>query len=273
MPVLPQIASLWLGPRLTFLEQVCLKSFYNLGHRVVLFSYEKIENMPDGIESGDANDILPLGNISRNKDNGSPASYSDKFRYHMLSKEDYVWVDTDACCIRPFPAEPYYYAKYFKQSVNNSVLRLPKSSRTLAHLIDFVSSDYPDLPEGLYNSRPKLLHYRERRRAGEAVHISELDHETWGPHALTFFLTQTGEMQYAMETSVLNPISAYDIGKTIRPLARVQLDLPQECHSVHLYGTRIRQILRKFGGRPLATSFLDTLCKKHGIDPSQAPIS
>lgn len=53
-PYLAEIASLWIGDRLTWLEQLCLKSFADAGHHTTLYSYKKIENLPDGVHSADA---------------------------------------------------------------------------------------------------------------------------------------------------------------------------------------------------------------------------
>ena len=46
MKPLPNIASLWIGGRLSWLEQLCLKSFADQGHRTTLYSrmqgYEQV---------------------------------------------------------------------------------------------------------------------------------------------------------------------------------------------------------------------------------------
>jgi len=55
---LPEIASLWIGERLSWLEQLCLKSFADAGHHITLYSYDPIENVPDGVETADAGEIL-----------------------------------------------------------------------------------------------------------------------------------------------------------------------------------------------------------------------
>ena len=47
---LPIVASLWIGGRLSFLEQVCLKSFVDHGHRTILYTYGAVAGVPDGVE-------------------------------------------------------------------------------------------------------------------------------------------------------------------------------------------------------------------------------
>ena len=45
-----QIAALWIGGALSFLEQLCLKSFVDAGHAIRLYAYEPIPNVPEGVE-------------------------------------------------------------------------------------------------------------------------------------------------------------------------------------------------------------------------------
>ena len=52
MNALPELHSLWIGPRLTWLEQLCLVSWLAHGHRAVLWTYEPVENLPPGVEVG-----------------------------------------------------------------------------------------------------------------------------------------------------------------------------------------------------------------------------
>ena len=54
-----QIAMLWMRGSLSFLEQLCVQSFLDAGHHVVLYSYEPIGHVPDGVELRDAGEILP----------------------------------------------------------------------------------------------------------------------------------------------------------------------------------------------------------------------
>ena len=58
-----QIGALWMEGRLSFLEQLCLKSFVDAGHHVVLYHYGPLFGVPDGIELKDANAVLPRRNF------------------------------------------------------------------------------------------------------------------------------------------------------------------------------------------------------------------
>ena len=102
MTRLPDIASLWIGDRLSWLEQLCLKSFADAGHRVRLYSYAGIDNLPEGVLAGDANDIFPGEPMYRHAKNGSPAIHADLFRLNLLARTESIWVDADMYCLRPF---------------------------------------------------------------------------------------------------------------------------------------------------------------------------
>ena len=60
---LPIVASLWIGGRLSFLEQVCLKSFVDHGHRTILYTYGAVAGVPDGVEVLDAKSGAHLGHV------------------------------------------------------------------------------------------------------------------------------------------------------------------------------------------------------------------
>jgi len=69
---LPTIGMLWLEGPLSFLEQMCLLSFVSNGHKVVLFHYGEVENVPEGIELVSANEI----SLKRLSPNRTSSDYS-----------------------------------------------------------------------------------------------------------------------------------------------------------------------------------------------------
>ncbi|MEM8802720.1 MAG: hypothetical protein AAGF55_09310, partial [Pseudomonadota bacterium] len=98
-----QIAMLWMRGSLSFLEQLCAQSFLDAGHHVVLYSYEPIGCVPDGVEMRDAAEVLPQREEIVHGRSGSPAPHADLFRYRLLSQtDDLIWADTDAYCRKPF---------------------------------------------------------------------------------------------------------------------------------------------------------------------------
>ena len=73
------IQSLWIGPSLSKLEQVCLKSFIDNDMEFHLYTYEDVDNVPDGVIIKDGNTILDKSEIFR-YNNGSVSAFSNLFR-------------------------------------------------------------------------------------------------------------------------------------------------------------------------------------------------
>jgi hypothetical protein len=99
------VQSLWIGGRLTVMERLAIRSFIANGHTFHLYCYDEIDDVPDGAVLKDANDILPRRDVFSYSDGfakGSPAAFSNFFRYKLLLDRGGWWVDTDVVCLRPF---------------------------------------------------------------------------------------------------------------------------------------------------------------------------
>lgn len=267
-----QVAALWIGGSLSFLEELCLKSFVDAGQHCVLFTYEGVDNVPEGVEIRDAADIMPNPTIHRHERTNSPALFSDRFRYVMLDKmDDTIWVDTDAYCMRRFTTPNGHFHGYEKpDGVNGGVLGLPKDSETLGQLLEFTSDPYA-IPE--WFPADMQLDYARRRDAGNPVHASEMPWGVWGPRALTHFLTKTGEIRYSLPQAALYPVHYRDRMKMTTPGADLSEFITDETFSIHFYGRRMRaRISQKFGGVPRPRSLIGRLLTKHGIDPRKNPL-
>jgi hypothetical protein len=96
------IQTMWIGPRLTTMEQLCIKSFLRNGHPFHLYVYEDVEGVPEGTVVLDGNEILPASRIFQYKEHKSYAGFSNFFRYRLLLEKGGWWVDTDMVCLAPF---------------------------------------------------------------------------------------------------------------------------------------------------------------------------
>jgi hypothetical protein len=267
-----QIAALWIGGSLSYLEQLCLKSFVDVGHHVKLYSYEPIDNAPDGIEHADANKVLPQTNFLRHERTNSPALHSDLFRYHLLAKNDRtIWADTDAYCVKRFEAPTgHFFAWESETGVNGGVLGLPRDSDALAELVEFTSDEFA-VPEWYGDAyRDELL---AKKADGTPVHAGEMPWGVWGPHALTHFLKKTGEIEHALPRVALYPFAFHERKLMLRAGLDPADYVTDETYSIHFYGRRMAsRILSKFDGIPRPRSVIGVLLKKHGIDPLAAPL-
>lgn len=268
----PTIAMLWIEGPLSFVEQLCIQSFLDIGHRVVLYHYGPLENVPDGVELADANEILPSTTFLTHGRTGSPAVHADKFRYRMLSKStNTIWADTDAYCLRPFESiDGRFYGWESDTLINNGVLGLPADSDALTRLIAFTSDEY-SIPTWYGEEYTAKL--QAAKHAGQPIGAGEQPWGVWGPHALSHFLHTTGESKYALPREALYPFSF----KERRLILRRNLDaspyITENTLSIHLYGRRIRSRLAAHeGGTPHPQSIMGQLLVKHGIDPDKAPV-
>ncbi len=273
MSVEYQVAALWMGGALSYLEQLCLKSFVDAGQSIKLYHYDPVTHVPDGVELADANAILPLTDHLTHGRTGSPALHSDVFRYHLLAKsERTIWADTDAYCVKPFTTpNGHFYAWESKTGLNGGVLGLPQDSETLRALIEFTADEYaiPTWYKPSYTEELQAL-----KAAGTPLHCSEQPWGVWGPHAITHFLKTTGEVRFALPQVALYPFHYADRQLMLRPGVRMEDFVTEETFSIHFYGRRMRARLRqKFAGIPKPRSVVGILLKKHGIDPMDAPLS
>lgn len=267
-----QIAALWMEGKLSFLEQLCLKSFVDAGHHVKLYHYGLLENVPEGIELADAAEILPRDANLAHARTGSPALHSDLFRYHLLAKNDRtIWADTDAYCMKPFTTETgHFFGWESRKHINGGVLGLPQDSDALAALLEFTSDEFAIPP---FYGEDYMRELEEKKAAGTPVHASEQPWGVWGPHAVTWFLHQTGEAKHALPQEALYPFPYRDRRKMLKPRLDVSQWVTENTVSVHLYGRRMRaRLVEREGGAPHPKSFLGELLRRHGINPADAPL-
>ena len=61
------VQSLWVGSELSELEILSIKSFQNVGHKFILYTYEKIKNIPPGTIIKDGNTIMKKKDLFKYK--------------------------------------------------------------------------------------------------------------------------------------------------------------------------------------------------------------
>jgi len=108
--ILPVIQSLWIGEKLTRLEQLSITSFLKQGHPYHLYVYDEVQGVPDGVILKDAVELVPSEKIFKYKDHDSYAGFSNLFRYKLLLEKGGYWVDADFICLQPFysPIDPEF---------------------------------------------------------------------------------------------------------------------------------------------------------------------
>lgn len=271
MAKLPEIASLWIGGNLSWVEQLCLKSFADHGHHITLYSYQPIDNLPAGVHAGDAAEIFPAEPMYRHAVTGSPAIHADLWRLNLLKKTQKIWVDTDVLCYRPFDfTRQTVFGWEKKDLVCNAVLGLPKNSRALKLLMDFFEDPYAIGPW----LKPRQIEALEAERdAGRPVHMTEQEWGFTGPGAVTWFLKQSGEIKYAASEKAFYPISFIDRNWLILSRFTPEESFTDETRGVHLWARRMKpRLLEQENNKPRRGSFLHRMLDQHELRPKDAPI-
>jgi len=270
-PALPTIASFWFGSDLSWLEALCIQSYLDRGHSFVLYTAHPTQGIPKGVEERSAREILwPAPFEMRAEDRLGVAVFSDIFRLHMMQRTDFIWVDLDAYCVKPFDFHTaYVFGQSHTGNFPTGVLRLPQDSATLALMTEFVRSPNPTQPW-----RGARMHRRNRRRArsGETWGIETLPWGSSGPKSFQHFLRHTKEDAHAMSPDVFYPLPPKELWKLHDPhIATAEIER-EDVHSVHVYGHQKRMMTQTLNGLPRRGSYLHRLCDRHEIDPTANPI-
>lgn len=264
---------LWMEGPLSYLEVLCIRSFIDAGHEVVLFHYGPLSNVPNGVQLEDAARIMARGeNDLVHKRTGSFALQSEAFRYRMLASEgDMIWADTDAYCLRPFESKTGYFLGWeTMRYISAGVLSLPQGSETLEALLSLTSDPYPIPTFYGPDYEQELIAARE---SGTPLHVTKQPLGVWGPHALTHFLQQTGEDIYALPCEALYPFSFGDRRQMLRRGFNADDLITNDTCSIHLFGRRLRKrLLQEPNALPHHKSLIGELLRKHCIDPKNAPL-
>ena len=137
------IQSLWVGPRLSTMERLSIRSFLANGHEFHLYCYAPIAGIPEGAIVKDAREIVPESDVEKFR---NLANFSDSFRYNLLLKKGGWWSDTDSVCLRPldfnqnyvFSSEVVRFGADLKGHTNCGNIKVPPAAK----LCDGAASKY-----------------------------------------------------------------------------------------------------------------------------------
>jgi hypothetical protein len=263
---LPTVASFWAGGPLSWIEQLSITSFLAAGHRYILYAPGPVTNPPSGVDLRPASLIFsPAWPI---EDRRSAVFFSDLFRAELLYKTNFIWADLNVVATRPLnPVNGHLYGMIKPHRVGSSVLGLPNDSNTLRLLRRFLSSPQP-VPEW----SPDREIWKERAEIGDRWSILDLTWGDAGPRALTYFLEATGEIKNALTQPALYPIGQGALHWLyVSGVPKHVIETPAT-HAVHVFGYTRGLIAKHHSGLPPAGGWLHMQCKRHGIDPENAPI-
>src|SRR5712692_1793699 len=102
------IQGLWIGSRLSAMEELSIRSFMAHGHEYHLYTYGQVENVPEGTVLRNANEIISFEKLFKYRDYDSYSGFSNHFRYKLLLQNGGWWADLDLICLRPFDFKAEY---------------------------------------------------------------------------------------------------------------------------------------------------------------------
>ena len=260
------VASLWIGERLQYLNQLCLKSHLRHGHPVTLYCTDEVTNAPEGVEVRKATEIMdiPMDIVEQT----SASFLSNVFRYKMIQKTGAIWIDCDAFCHAPFPDEwEHIYAGHgMRGALNCGVVGIPQKGELMDQLLDYYDN-LPDFPPW-WNDRQKRRMGRQDEKLPHPVRIYKTERTAFGPQAFTHFAKQTGDIKRAMPPEVLYPVPFQLNDIFYDPHGRVEGWFTDKTVSVHLYTNGTKPWWRK--NAPLENSYAWRMCQEVGITPEDA---
>lgn len=124
----------WQGGELPPLEWSCLESFVANGHRLRLFSFDRI-TVPSGVFLESAYNIAKKEDLFLFEDSFS--AYSNIFRYKFLLESGGWWIDSDVYCLTDdVPDCRYAWAHEDVRLINGAILKFPQGDRSLEGIKD-----------------------------------------------------------------------------------------------------------------------------------------
>lgn len=257
--------SLWVGPRLNYLERLCLASAAAAGHPFVLWSYEpdQLAGVPDGTDLRDAAEVMPRERLLRYRDTGSVALGANLWRIELLAKGLGCWVDMDFIFLRPLAFDtPYCFGWEYEDWINNAVLLAPAGSPMVA---DLQSIPQPNRRPPWFGPRRSLAFWWQRLRQGRI----ELEDYPWGTFSaglVTHVVKRNRLERYAQPADVFYPVRWKDAHLLYEPAEVVEAMVTERTCAVHMWHSRLEGLRDR---PPPPGSYIAKMCERFGIDPSE----
>ncbi|MFN3233071.1 MAG: glycosyltransferase [Alphaproteobacteria bacterium] len=232
------IKALWIGPEIGAIEQMSLLSFRAAGHPVELFVYEPVRGVPDEITLRDGRDILPEDRIVRHSRSGSPALFSDFFRFAVVAREGGIWADTDVIALQALGVgEPYLFGREDHRLINCAIYRAPPASELALFLADQALN--PRRLPG-WASRRSLSRVLGGWALGQYRGVADAPWGMYGPELLTAAIRKFGLESWCQDSDVFYPIGTKQVRLFFGPEEAVWSCLAETTRAIHLWRAELK---------------------------------
>jgi hypothetical protein len=234
--MLEPCVTLWIGPRLGRVERACLRSALRQGHRVALYCYDQVADIPEGVEVRDAAAILPADSIIHHH-SGSVALFANWFRYELQRREFGIWIDMDQYLVAPIETQrPHIFGWQDEGTIASGVLRIPGDSPLLPELIEL----FEERTIPFWLSRRQRVAAWLRRRATGRTGLSRMPWGSAGPRALTALARKHGLLGEALPVSAFYPMHYLEADWVRDPSRPPEAVLEAGTVGVHLWNEMIK---------------------------------
>ena len=202
--MLPNVVTFWHGP-LDRLRQLCLRSQVAAGHKVTVYSFEPLADLPGGVGNAEAEAILPHAFSEKLRPPLSDGSwrdwttlqFSDFFRMRLMARNQGLWLDADVLLLKPVQIDPTkpYFAWERPRQLGNSVLYLPADDAIVTAFASLMSQD--ELTPDWLALRHRLT-FMLRKMRGGSHRLSDIRVAIYGPPALTALARRASALHYAL---------------------------------------------------------------------------
>lgn len=211
--MLPDVVTFWHGP-LDALRRTCLRSQVAAGHKVIVYSFDAISGLPEGVRNAEAEAVLPQAFAKKLRPAEADGSwrdwtklqFSDFFRMRLMSMGAGLWLDADVLLLKPLaidPAKPCFAWERPRQ-LGNSVLYLPPQHPIVTAFEKLMQQDELK-PEWL--SLSHRMTYALRRLRG-SCRIADIRVALYGPAALTALARRSDALRHALPQKSIYAVHA-----------------------------------------------------------------
>ena len=239
------IQSLWIGGRLSKLEQLSIRSFLANGHPFHLYTYGAVANVPAGTIVKDANSIIPQRHIFRHryKHKGSLAGFANWFRWELLYRQGGWWVDMDIVCLRPFdfPQKLFFTQRCLHGQLksNNNILKFPAGHRMMRLLARMCTRPCSWMPwDDIIGRLRKTYRWLKGRRYPYHIDFGE-----GGFRALRQAIRHWGLLSEGVSITLFEPVRPDLILLLFQANGKALVEqMFKDCYAVHFFNEELRII-------------------------------
>ena len=200
----PDVVTFWHGP-LDRLRLTCLRSQVAAGHKVTVYSFDPLPQLPDGVGNAEAEAILSHAFSEKLRPpqpdgtwrDWTLLQFSDFFRMRLMARNAGLWLDPDVLLLKPVEidaAKPFFAWERPRQ-LGNSVLYLPPRDPIVAAFEDLMKQD--ELTPDWLALRHRLT-FALRKLRGGSNRLSDIRVAIYGPASLTALARRAGDQHYAL---------------------------------------------------------------------------